>query len=763
MDSSFTNIESSGEPISHEDSNNRDQEISRLRRQLARSEAAREEAESLLERKSRRLSQVDFHLRQKEDILLKQVDQNTQYLINAQRLANVATFHIDENVRFIGSKNFAKIVGSKEDIHNIRRLRSMVHTRDRTDIDAIMMNALHGGLIDNGLEHDVRVIDDYGRLRWLRWSAEQKKNAVDGKVVCYGAVRDITIERRSERHEKTLLALSERSYKQLQKMSVQLSDRVKAMEKLGSALREAREVAVRANKSKSRFLAMMSHDIRTPMNAILATLELLGMSDLNDDQKRQLKLAQNSGSQLLFLLADIIEYARSDGWLVDLEMQPIALVSFLSNAADTWEQLAHQKDLEITSVIESNGFDYIETDPTRVRQLLDNLISNAIKYTDTGEINVKAEILLCGDLQNLKITVSDTGNGISESAQKLLFKDLERGEHQDDLEIEGSGLGLSICRRIINAMDGEIGVTSTVGKGSQFWFQIPVKQSYEKDIISSELNEISAIPAKKNGEMPHILIAEDVAANRMVITSMLEKLGCSHSIAMDGNQVLDLIQVESFDAILMDVSMPRLNGMEATKIIRAQEGDSHIPIFAVTAFAADEEREAILASGMDNIISKPLSLSSLHQALCSVFTDEDHNEFNLYSQNDKKNGGHSAPVPDFDAVEYIDIVKLRHQISAVPDDKKTILLTAIVDDLRSWFKKFQMAWLESNVEEISSSYHALVGICNGFGAHKLMASLEEVRKNDQLGSKNTLTDTIDIFDKTLMAFRDSSSMLNDED
>ncbi len=732
------------------------EEIALLKRRLKRSEIAREEAEALLESKSRRLSKLDDQLRQKEEELIRKVDQTQQYLVNAQRLANVATFHIDNEVRFVGSLNFSKIVGSKSEISNIRQLRSMVHQRDIDDIDAIIKNAMSGGLIGNALEHDVRVLDDYGRMRWLRWSAEQIINKDNGRIDCYGAVRDITVERRAERHEKTLLALSERRYKQLQKMSAQLTDRVKAMEMLSNALRDARAVAIRANKSKSRFLAMMSHDIRTPMNAILATLELLGLSELDEVQKRQLKLAQNSGDQLLFLLADIIEYARSDGWLIEIEAQPVAIDSTITNTADTWRQLARKKDLEIETDIEMIGENYIKTDPTRLRQLLDNLISNAIKYTDNGVITISSKIKSEKNEDSLRITVTDTGNGISESVQKMLFEDLERGEHQDDLNIQGSGLGLSICRRIVYAMNGDIGVESKLNQGSMFWFEIPVKVMSEDDYVYMQDDEKIIQTLSVNDQRPKLLVAEDVAANRMVLTSMLEKLGCDYEVAMDGRQAVEITQLHKFDAILMDVSMPRMNGMEATKEIRSQ--GKKTPIIAVTAFAADDEKEAIMAAGMDGLISKPISISSLHQSLEKIFCAKEDNDLHRYLGHDKDRN--RASVPDFDVVDYIDTDKLRHQIISVPPEMRIKLQDAIVDDLGSWFRRFQTAWRESDSQEISATSHALKGICNGFGAHKLIASIENLRSQSEMGDIKALSQVIDIYDHTTASFKNAADIMD---
>lgn len=768
MDSNFSqNFEEDDLPQSLADENNivfdensvaqYEKEIALLKRQLSRSDAAKIEAETLLESKSRRLSIMDIQLRQKEEELIRRVDQTSQYLVNAQLLANVATFHIDENIRFVGSSNFSKIVGSKSNITNIRQLRSMVHPRDVDDIDAILKTAMKGGLLGRALEHDVRVKDDFGRVRWLRWSAEQKYNGENDIINCFGAVRDITIERRAERHEKTLLALSERRYKQLQRMSGQLSDRVKAMEMLSNALREAREVAVRANKSKSRFLAMMSHDIRTPMNAILATLELLSLSHLDDEQKRHLELAQNSGDQLLFLLADIIEYARTDGWVFDIISQPISVHSFLDNAADTWKQLAYKKDLEIEAIIGVKCPKYIKTDPTRVRQLLDNLISNAIKYTDRGKITINADIDTHDDRDRMRISVTDTGSGISEAVQSSLFDDLERGDHQDDFEIQGSGLGLSICRRIVRALNGEIGVESEINKGSTFWIELPVTIISEKDYLNAQ-NDIDMIrPLSVNGNRPMLLVAEDVAANRMVVTSMLEKLGCDYEIAMDGRQAVELVQLRDFDAILMDISMPRLNGMEATKIIREQ--GKNIPILAVTAFVADDEKEAIINSGMNDLISKPISLASLHYALNNSFDTIVENDLNLYMNGD--NGPHDdrGSVPDFDIVEYIDIGKLRHQMNSVPADMRDKLQSAIIDDLRSWFRRFQLAWQESDKQEISTAAHALTGICNGFGAHKLLRSLKDVRESEIYGNSTKLIEVVEIYEHTLVAFQNSNKKL----
>lgn len=726
-----------------------------LERRLARSEAARAEAEQLLETKSRHLAETEVVLLQKEEQLLERVNRQTLSLISAQKLADVATFHGDEDKRFIGSNNFADVIGSKTPVTSFEQFAKMVHPQDHEEAMAVLSAADRWELVDKNVERDFRFCDDYGKVRWLRWSVTQSQSADGQRFFGYGAVRNITKERKAERQEHVMLKLSQRRAEQLQNLSIDLKkareeeeqkslllgQRLADMEIMGVALESARAEAVAANQSKSRFLAMMSHDIRTPMNAILATLELLSISDLTPDQFKKVELARNSSDQLLFLLADIIEYARTDGWKFALKMQELELPSLIEKAVDTWQPLASKKKLDISVKYSPDCPEFILSDPTRIRQIIDNFISNSIKYTNDGQIIVEAETLSRDDRNFLKLSIIDSGPGIEPDIQNRLFEDFHRGDAAES-EIEGTGLGLSICRRIVKAMDGDIGVDSEIGQGSSFWFIVPVITSDGSQLASIKMPSVAPNRIEIAGRAPKILVAEDVEANQIVIVAMLETMGCEAVVVDDGSKVLDALNQQPFDGILMDVWMPT-NGTDATRQVRASKQHANIPIYGVTAFAADDERSAILASGMDGVISKPINLAGLHYAIGQIC--------GLAGEISPSNPDNPKSVPNFGRVEFVDIEKLREQLFSVPESRRKLLIDAVCDDLRNWHKKFEQAWLEQDEAGVKSAHHALRGVCNGFGAFSLLEKIDSVHQKGKIGQEEDILPICDLLDFTVDA------------
>ena len=730
-----------------------------LQRRLARSEAARTEAEQLLETKSRSLAIAQDLLRQKEEQLLEHLNRQALSLVSAQNLANVATFYRDEDRKFTGSDNFGDVIGTKRLVTSLEEFAGMVHSHDHAEAMEILVAASKGLLINKNVERDLRFYDDYGQLRWLRWSVTQRRSADGVRFFGYGAVRNITSERQAERQNRVQRKLSERRARQLQNLtdklseareeekakSEQLAQRVAEMEKMGAALEEARATAVSADRSKSRFLAMMSHDIRTPMNAVLATLELLSITDLKPEQLKQVELARHSGDQLLFLLADIIEYARADGWQMNIDIRELNLPELVEKAADTWRPLARKKKLEIRTYLASDCPEHILTDPTRSRQMIDNFISNAIKYTSDGQIDLRAEIISEADNLFLKVSVSDSGDGIPQNVQKSLFEDFDRGNAHNS-EIEGTGLGLSICKRIVKAMDGQIGVESEVGKGSMFWFTIPFTVSDGASLAAKDAQAVVPQKFLINGRQPKLLIAEDVEANQIVIGAMLENMGCETVIVDDGSKVMAALDREEFDGILMDVWMP-MNGMEATRHVRASYKHGKIPIFGVTAFAADSERTAVLSSGMDGVISKPINLAGLHYVVGQICGRDVQP---AVDQSDTEKS-----VPDFVEVMFLNQTKFEEQLDAVPEARRTALVEAVSNDIEKWCERFANAWKAKDQDGIQAAHHALRGICTGFGAYSLLEKIDSMRQHSQLGAEAELLSLQDVLDYTLTALRRS--------
>ena len=397
----------------------------------------------------------------------------------------------------------------------------------------------------------------------------------------------------------------------LKEQGEKLRLQVDELKALGQSLEASRNQAMLANQQKSRFLAMISHDIRTPIGAVISTLELLSDPATQGDRDRLHQVALASGKQMLFLLADIIEVSRSDGWNFVSRNEPVAINKLLHFITDSWRPLAAQKQLRLDLQCPETLPALLQTDPKRLRQVLDNLLSNAIKFTETGTISLVAYIAE----NNIRFEIRDTGRGMGHDTQHGLFQDFGRFNAADEAEVEGTGLGLSICKRIVEGMGGTIGVNSTPGSGSTFWLEIPcvlADVAYHPEHAAPMTGNLLT----RAGDIPYILVADDVESNRLILGMMLEKCGCRFSTASDGQEVLARLETESFDAVLMDGHMPKIKGAEVTRRIRASAWTRNdIPIIGVTAAAIGDEQQDLLKAGMNAVLTKPVGVAKLRTIL----------------------------------------------------------------------------------------------------------------------------------------------------
>ena len=378
----------------------------------------------------------------------------------------------------------------------------------------------------------------------------------------------------------------------------------------------ARKAAEQANAAKSTFLAQISHELRTPMAAISGSLELLSTRPLADEQRDIVTVTRRAGNNLLGLLDDLLDLSRAEAGRIALDPQPVELDSLLGDAASLFAARA-KPGVEVRSTRDPALPAVVVADPKRLREVVHNLMGNAVKFTQRGFVEVAANQVPAADgaAPRLAIAVRDTGPGIAAERVEAIFEAFEQAESGTARRFGGSGLGLAISRKLARAMGGDVTLTSTPGLGSCFTLDLPLVETDAAPVAQPGQGALQALVARQPLSGRRVLLAEDVDANRTILTGMLETLGASVTAVADGQAAVDAVEAAgeaAFDLALMDMHMPVMDGMAAVRAIRElPDGPAQTPIVALTADATPDNRAGYEASGLDGFLTKPVDWTRL--------------------------------------------------------------------------------------------------------------------------------------------------------
>lgn len=478
---------------------------------------------------------------------------------------------------------------------------------------------------------------------------------------------------------------------------------------------ELLERANQAERLKNSFFAMMSHEIRTPINGILGTISLLQGTTLDHHQKHLSDIVQSSAASLLVIVNDVLDYSKIEAGKLELEYSNFYVKDLLESVFELVRPLAEEKRLVLSYHIAENVPPHLHSDPARLRQIILNFLSNAIKFTDKGSVtlNVRQSIHYNSGvtIPMLRWEVVDTGMGISEESKNHLFREFSQVDGSYSRRFAGTGLGLAICRRLAEMMKGQIGVQSEVGKGSAFWFSIPLLHAIDGHLVSQSVTtpERSITPST-------LLLVEDNPTNQMIAEAFLKQAGHHVDIVDNGKKAVAAVKTKTYDLVFMDIAMPEMDGFEATKIIRSMPDKKELPIIAMTAHAMRGDREECLAAGMNDYITKPLSRETLLQRVTLWSKQNDM----IVKREPMHTHQHNRLSEQYDETEISDM-HFNQILQDLGADNLLDFSKRFFEDLQSTGSAMQEAAIAEKWDIVKLHAHSLKSSTLSFGLQRLSA------------------------------------------
>lgn len=602
---------------------------------------------------------------------------------------------------------FSEITGysSEEIVGKTPRILQGDNT-DRRTLDA-MKEALKKGEPFSG---ELINYHKSGSEYWIKISIVPIRNK-EGDITHFAAIeRDITERKRADY--------------ELKNMMIQLKRANLKAEASAKDLEASLIVAEKASQAKSEFLANMSHELRTPMNGVLGLCEILLDSRLDDEQKENADTIYKSGQNLLAILNDILDISKIEAGELDIEHIPFDVSTAVRELMQLYVVRAEQQGLELKEE-HADVPDVVMGDLGKVQQVLRNLVGNALKFTEHGSITIISRTKQIDGEDYLYFAVKDTGMGIPADKLEAIFEKFSQADTSVTRKFGGTGLGLTICQQMAYLMGGDIGVESTEGKGSKFWFTIPLRKANEgvkalNLFEEKQAGESLALPLHAN-----ILAVDDHPVNRMFVTKILAKLGFKNvTLAEDGREALEKIAANDYDIVLMDCQMPELDGYQATTMLREIEtaaGSKRLPVVALTANAMVGDREKCINAGMDDYLSKPIKADKLtailRKWLPQTYTAPAEEEPERDQQPSTEN---SQLTQDSDDVP-VDMEHLAMFTDGDPDEEKE-LFDIFFEQAELHLKELEEHCVSGNSDEWRKAAHTFKGASANLGANALSAS-----------------------------------------